>query len=409
MENKTPISPLSIENADRIAFLITGYIRSTLTDEEKDELDDWITLNDHNVELFAKLTNPSQLDEELKSYNSFNTKKAISIIKAQLEEQQPAHQSKVRKMKWLPYAVAASLLLLVGIYVFIRNDTPVKVHSFTSLAEIKPGSGKAKLTLATGETILLDSANEKSLQAGKLGFSYDNGRLVYSPSALEGDQGEFQYHTLSVPRGAHYQLKLPDGSTVWLNAESSIRFPSVFRKTKRQIEITGEVFIDVIKNDQQPFYVTFTSYSNGKQEKAEIKVLGTSFNINTYKEENNTSIALTEGKIQLKSGTGNITYMHKDQLAIFTNGKINISPLVNEEEMLAWKNGWFEFKNASIESIMTQVSRWYNIGVEYKGKINYHFNASIERNVTAAQLLYLLEQTGHVHFTLQDNKIIVEP
>jgi len=409
MDNKTPISTLNIENADRIAFLITGYIRSTLTDEEKDELDDWITLSDHNVELFARLTNPTLLDEAIKSYNSFNSKKAISIIKAQLVEQQPAKLDIVGKMKWLPYAVAASLLLLMGIYVFTRNDTPVKVHSFTSLAEIKPGTGKALLTLATGETILLDSVNEKSLQAGKLGFSYDNGRLVYSPSTLEGEQGELQYHLLSIPRGAHYQLKLPDGSTVWLNAESSIRFPSMFHKTKRQIEITGEVFVDVIKNDQKPFYVTFTANNNGRQAKTEIKVLGTSFNINAYKEEPYTSIALTEGKIQLTSNTGSIAFMRKGQLAMFENGKINIHPLVNEDEMLAWKNGWFEFKNATIEAIMKQVSRWYNIDVEYKGKINYHFNASIERNVTAEQLLHLLEQTGHVHFTLQDNKIIVEP
>ena len=101
--------------------------------------------------------------------------------------------------------------------------------------------------------------------------------------------------------------------------------------------------------------------------------------------------------------------MRKGQLAMFENGKINIRPLVNEDEILAWKNGWFEFKDATIETIMKQVSRWYNIDVEYKGKINYHFNASIERNVTAEQLLHLLEQTGHVHFTLQDNKIIVEP
>ncbi|NCU05489.1 MAG: FecR family protein, partial [Chitinophagaceae bacterium] len=180
-------------------------------------------------------------------------------------------------------------------------------------------------------------------------------------------------------------------------------------KNKRQVEITGEVFIDVTKKTDQPFHVSFTAYNNGIAEKAEIMVLGTSFNINAYQNEQNTSVALVEGKIQLSSVAGYSAVINKGQSATFTNQNIIVTPLLNAEEVVAWKNGWFEFKNASIETIMKQVARWYNIDVQYEGKINYHFNASIERNVTAAQLLYLLEQTGRVHFTLQTNKIIVKP
>ncbi|NCU06395.1 MAG: FecR domain-containing protein, partial [Chitinophagaceae bacterium] len=228
MKERTPITPVYIESADRIAFLITGYIRSILSDEEKDELDNWITSNDANVELFAQLTDPARLDDSLKTYNSFNSNKALSVIKAQLISEKLPQSGKLKMMRWLPYTVAASLALILTLYVITKINTPSKDPSFKSLADVKPGTNKAILTLADGRTILLDSINEKSLQAAQLGFSQNNGRLVYSPSANEGGQGNLKYHTLSIPRGGQYQLSLPDGSTVWLNAESSIRFPSSF-------------------------------------------------------------------------------------------------------------------------------------------------------------------------------------
>jgi transmembrane sensor len=409
MEHNNSTSIPSISDADRVAFLITGYIRSTLTDAEKDELDDWITSNDSNMELFAHLTDPVTLDEELKTYNSFNSRKAIAVIKSKLVEQAQPAPKRIgsRKMVW--YTAAASIAFIVILLYWINkpgsNNLPPQL---ITKIDLDPGTDKAVLVSSDGSRFLLDSLNSAAEQVSKLGFRISNGRLVYNPSSSGGVQGVKEFYTLSIPRGAQYKLTLPDGSLVWLNAQSSIRFPSSFEKNRRDVQVSGEVFIDVVKKADHPFYVEFNRNHNGAHEKTEIKVLGTSFNVHTYPDETFSSVALLEGKIQLTS-SGNTYNMREKQLAMLTKQSINVSALQNEEEVMAWKNGLFEFKDATIESIMNQVARWYNVEIEYDGKINYHFNASIERSVPASRLLYLLEQTGRVHFTIQKNKIIVKP
>lgn len=266
--------------------------------------------------------------------------------------------------------------------------------------DLPPGGNRALLTLADGSTIVLDSAANGLLATqGKTQISKkEDGQLIYNSENKDNDQAVSQMNMLSTPKGGQYQIFLPDGSKVWLNALSSIKYPTAFSKNERKVEVTGEVFFEVQKDINRPFKVFFGE--------TEVEVLGTSFNVTAYPEDATSRTTLVEGSISLTS-----SHIHKqlkpgDQASVGASGNIT-TQIVDVEEAIAWKKGLFYFRNAGIEQIMKKAARWYDIKVRYDGAIPAkRFTGKIPMDVNVSELLQMLNYAG-VACRFEDNQVIV--
>jgi transmembrane sensor len=324
---------------------------------------------------------------------------------------EPTHY--LRRNSW--WLAAAAILLLFGAGTFMwlnRSTIPPKTTVVQEKPEsqlkndVLPGGNKAMLTLGNGATIILDSAaNGKLAQQGSSVVNKTkDGELKYE-SAIGNRQSAISYNMLSTPRGGQYQLVLPDGSTVWLNAASSIRFPTAFTGNERTVEITGEAYFEVKKDPSKPFNVKM---NNG----AVVLVLGTHFNINAYDDEVAIKTTLLEGSVKITKGVASATLKPGEQASVSHSSQTSQSIPVQTadlEEVMAWKNGAFQFNGATIETVMRQISRWYDVEVEYKGKISLHFAGAISRNVNISQVLEMLEKAGGIKTSITGKKVIVAP
>jgi ferric-dicitrate binding protein FerR (iron transport regulator) len=264
-----------------------------------------------------------------------------------------------------------------------------------------PGRSKAVLTLANGSSILLDSvANGMLAQQGNATVvKLNNGQLAYN--TLAEKPTEVLYNTLATPRGGQYQLVLPDGSKVWLNAASSIRYPTAFAGKERKIEITGEAYFEVAKNTGVPFIVS----TNGM----DVKVLGTRFNVNAYDDEATIRTTLLEGAVLVTKDAATAILKPGQQSRLTKSGVINVINDTDIEEAVAWKNGLFSFKSADIKTVMRQIARWYDVEVVYEKEVQEQFHTEINRNTNASKVFKILETTGGVHFRIEGKKVTVMP
>lgn len=383
------------QEAYRVGFLIAGYLKNTLTDAERDELDEWVTASDDNMRLFAEMTDEKNIEKGLKERGLYDADKAVEMLKLKIEATQKKHTA--RRVNLFYYGAAACMFLLAGLF-FVTPLLRQKENSIATVAQqdLPPGGDKAVLLLADGRQLVLDSMQGDILQQGGLRVVNEQHTLRY-----DGQDSEAVFHTLRTPKGGQYSLVLPDGSKVWLNAASSIRFPTAFHGPERRVDITGEAYFEVAHNAAKPFRVNAGDVT--------VDVLGTHFNVSAYTEEGGIATTLLEGSVKVSNANGRLTIKPGQQALVTLNNKLSIISDVDLEEVMGWKAGVFEFKDEPIEAIMQEVARWYNAEVKYEGKINYHFNASIERNVPVSKLLHFLELTNRVHFTIQDKTIIVKP
>lgn len=312
---------------------------------------------------------------------------------------------------WYKVAAVASviLLLFVGMYFFkparskeiAKNIAPVKPLK----NDVAPGGNKAILTLADGSTIVLDSLENGSVaqQGNSKIIKLNDGKLAYE--VARGGKQKTQkvaYNTVSTPRGGQYQLTLSDGSQVWLNAASSITFPTAFTGNKREVSITGEAYFEVAHNALMPFDV--------KVGNIKVKVLGTHFNVNAYDDEDAIKTTLLQGSVKVSKGNEDILIVPGEQARVNkASAKITVKKNIDLEEVVAWKNGLFQFDQAGIKTIMRQIARWYDIDVEFEdGLPDKKYDGKIYRNVNASQVLKILEEGG-IHFKIENKKVIVSP
>jgi transmembrane sensor len=385
------------QDAFRVGYLITGYIQNTLTEPERDELDEWVTASDENMRLFAELTDEKNIEQGLKERGLYNADKAVELLKTKVDAKRKKQRAKTREL--FAYGIAACLILLAGLFLVVPLFEKKNTRPATHMAQndLLPGGDKAILTLSNGQRILLDTAGKHILQEGGLSVVNLDGKISY-----EGKTNEVNYHTLSTPEGGQYKLALPDGTEVWLNAASSLKYPIAFAGTERIVELTGEAYFEVAKDKSKAFKVKLKN-------EAVIEVLGTHFNIMAYDDEAYVKTTLLEGAVKVKGKADTVTLAPGQQAALGPGGQITLPKNIDTDRVVAWKNGLFEFKDEPIESIMRQVARWYGVTVKYEGKVTEHFNASIERKVPVSKLFHLLEITDRVHFTIQDKTIIVKP
>jgi transmembrane sensor len=319
-------------------------------------------------------------------------------------------ESKSKKRRVIPLrriAIAASVIGVLLVSIFLLSDKIGKKGIVKSEIDqqrfkndVLPGGDKATLTLADGSTIVLDDAQNGILaQQGNSKIIKLDGKLSYDPT--NKNSREIVYNTISTPKGGQYQLELPDGSQVWLNATSSIHFPTSFIGNERRIEVTGEAYFEIARDPNMPFIVSVNN--------AEVQVLGTHFNVNAYDDEDNVKTTLLEGSVKFVND-GNTNILKPGQQAQLTKeGMIKVVSNVDVDEVVAWKNGMFDFDNARIETVMRQLSRWYDVEIEYKGKNDDLFIAEMRRKINLSDALKALELTGKVKFDIQGKKIIVMP
>lgn len=386
--------------AYRIAYLIAGFIRDTLTENEHDELDNWVNKSEENMRLFEELTDEKNLEANLSWMDQVQTEESFRSLR-----EKGAFELKRKKIGLNPlWMAAASVILIAGIfftYRYVTNNAGTDKLVASDTTQLQPGGNRATLTLANGSVIDLTTATKGVIEIGEGSHVKKpaDGELVYDAG---NDAARIpSIHTLSTPVGGQYQITLPDGTKIWLNASTILKYPSSFNGAERQVEIDGEAFFEVARNEQQPFRVLL-------QDGSVVRVLGTHFNIMSYKSEVQKEITLVEGKVEVVKNEKRKTLEPGTQAIIREEELIKRSG-VDAEEITAWKNGLFVFHDASIEDIMKQVERWYGAKVIYRGEIKQLFNASILRSEPLSKLLHLLEINGYVHFKIENKTIYVLP
>ncbi|MEI6946439.1 FecR family protein [Paraflavisolibacter sp. H34] len=317
----------------------------------------------------------------------------------------PVKQAPVLRLRWWKIAAAAAVvgLLLLGASRWWGPGAEKKItakHIFRDSQDVAPGGQKAVLTLADGSTIVLDDAQNGDLaRQGTTKIIKVGGKLDYNQAGTSPK--EVLFNTITTPRGGQYQVELPDGSLVWLNAASSLRFPTAFAGRERRVEITGEAYFEITKNAALPFVLAVGG--------SEVQVLGTHFNVMAYSEEATLKTTLLEGSVKFVSG-GHTSLLRPGQQAQRTKaGDVNVVSGVNLEEVMAWKNGLFHFEKADIEAVMRQLARWYDVDVEFKNKKAFDpLYAEIPRTSKLSDVLRALELSGSAHFRIEGKKILVQ-
>lgn len=311
---------------------------------------------------------------------------------------------------WFRISAAASVIFFLSAtaYFLIPQREVVSVTQHKNQVQptntdIAPGKNNAILTLDNGKTIVLDSAANGILaKQGSTKVQKIKGQIVYHKSDIAMNT-KTVYNTITTANSNQYQLILTDGSKVWLNAASSIRFPTSFTGNERRVEITGEAYFEVTKNAAKPFRVDF---KNKAGEKDEIEVLGTHFNVNTYADEPDMKTTLLEGSVKITT-VNKIQMLTPGQQARLTPEGIELKKNVDIEQVMAWKNGYFLFDNTDIYTLMRQVSRWYNVDVKYEGKITEEgFSGKISRDVPLSKFIKVLE-LNDVHVRTEGRRIVL--
>jgi ferric-dicitrate binding protein FerR (iron transport regulator) len=391
----------------RVQYLLNNYLAKTNSAEEERELFSLLESEEYDEQvkecmssMWNKLHNSYSISEEQseKILASIFANKKSNIV--------PIHSH--RRKTIIVWAAASLLLIAVSATLFYtvksgssRPQSVVQTDDSAPLpADIPPGTDGAILTLADGKQIVLDNAPNGIITShGHLQVIKKGGQIIYNEKGQPA--GEVQYNTMTTRRGKQYQLMLADGSKVWLNAASSIRFPISFPGMERRVEITGEAYLEIAKNPSSPFRVTV----NGM----EVEVLGTHFNVNAYADEASVNTTLLEGSIKITRGgnTGILTPGQQSQVK--QNGEIKWIKNADVEEAVAWKNGRLLFNNTDLKTIMRQVMRWYDLDVVYEGNLSDRFfTADISRNTNLGDLLKVLEQSK-IHFKIEGRILTVMP
>ncbi|GAA4311892.1 DUF4974 domain-containing protein [Mucilaginibacter gynuensis] len=297
-------------------------------------------------------------------------------------------QSRIRGVRsaWVKYAVAASVLVFCSIAGYFMLNKKHHEQTVQTAVDINPGGNKAVLTLANGKKIVLDDiAKGEIAKQGSVSISKTaDGRIVYTAAAGDAT-GEISQNVFSTPKGGQYQVVLPDGTTVLLNAASSLTYPSAFTGNQRLVTLTGEAYFEVTKNKAMPFRV-----KTGLQT---VEVLGTHFNINAYPDESVITTTLAEGSVKVSVPYQSVIIIPGQQAVA---GKTAVATIakhtIDLDKELAWKNGVFSFENDDIRSVMRQIARWYDVNVAYEGVFPADgFNGEISRDSKLSEVIKILE------------------
>jgi ferric-dicitrate binding protein FerR (iron transport regulator) len=400
-------------NYEHIINLLNLYAAGHASKDEIDELFFWLRQGEHDELIRTELKKIA--DETTGAhYDPQQWERTLQNI---LKAKPAAEEAPIKKLfSWKRMAAAILFLFVTGAalyYIKMPGGQEVKktVAAAPVKKDVEAGKTGAILTLADGSHIVLDSAANGDLTVqGAAKVVKSNGTLSYDKV---GEQAEVQiaqpvmYNNLYTPKGRQFQLVLPDGTKVWLNAQSSLRFPTAFNGNSRVVELTGEAYFEVFKDASKPFHVKVAAGHTGKED-LDVQAVGTSFNINAYADEPTVQATLIEGSVKLQSGEESRMIVPGQQGVLCNKYEHMKLRKVDTEKVLAWKNGYFILNGTSIQAVMRQLSRWYDIEVTYNGKIEGDdFAGEISRNASLSKVLQMLEYTDVVHFSVEGKKVTV--
>jgi len=393
----------NINFTNRIADLISGYLLSELNEEELKELEEWINESQEHMEIFESVLDETCLEDQGRVYAAIDVTSALIKTKKQMKfgEIPEIHIDRNRKRLWVHIAAAASILIIctIGVYYFNNPGISGLRIDFVKQSEIKPGSNKATLTLANGKKIVLSTAvnGELANEAGVRITKTADGLLVYK-IVDQNEPANFQLNTLSTANGEQYQVSLPDGTKVWLNAATSLKYPTSFSRTKeRRVELNGEAYFEVVKDSAHPFVVSTVHQT--------VVVLGTHFNINSYSNEEITKTTLLEGSVKINDRI----LLKVGQEAVLTKLGTLAVHNVDTESIVAWKNGLFIFENEEMKTAMNKIARWYNVEILYEDRRLelITVGGSISRFDKVEEILSLFEKAGNIQFEIKGRTITI--
>lgn len=387
---------------NEIQNLVNKYLNNTASPEEREKLMKWYGENtDQEVEWLAEEENEElQLKTEM-----------FAHIQQEIHRGNPeiynGRQVILNSRRWIRIVAAAAITFMIGVSIyFYSRPVSTQLNKAVYTADVKPGTNKAYLTLANGKRISLtdvgsgEVANEQGISISKT----KDGQLVYQITDQQSGAGVPKYNKIETPNGGQYMVVLPDGSKVWLNAASSLRFSATFKAMPvRLVELSGEGYFEVAKSKTQPFIV--------KTDRQKVEVLGTHFNINSYTTNDEVKTTLLEGSIKVAAETqygSKSELLRPGQQAVLDANGIKVKE-VDVEDAVDWKNGYFQFNNEDLESIMLKLCRWYDMDVRYSDPElkKETFQGSVSRHENVSKVLAMLQRTDVAQFKVEGRTINV--
>lgn len=386
-------------NKNAFVGLLEKYMAGKASQAEKELLERYY----EKLKAKGRTELPSTEEDELQS-------RILKSIQAKMEEHSRTTVP-VRRRKWMGIA-AVSLVFGIAALAFWLNKPPAPEMQRAAIEKrgqtIAPGGNHAFLTLADGQTIALETIKEGILEniVDVRAIKPVEGELEYRPVPGTGSKAtSVTYNTLSTPRGGQYKVTLSDGTQVWLNAASSIRYPIAFNGPFREVVLQGEAYFEVAKNERMPFIIKVLDEGSG--DPTEVKVLGTHFSIKAYPDEPGIRTTLVEGLVQVSKGKEK-ALLHPGQQAQTEREGIHVVQLPDVSVAIAWTQGLFQFRDANLKSILKQLERWYNVKVNYNDIPELHFSGTISRNTFLAEVLDMLEVTSSVKFEIKQGELTVK-
>lgn len=383
--------------SDRIVRLLQLYLLGDITEEERQELEDWCEEAPRNRKLFEQICQEDLFSKERYVYEKIHDTKAFSVF-----------EKRVRKVSsrsignWWKYAAVLLFpILVVGSWKLMHETEQVSIVA-SSVAPIQPGCSQAVLVLDDGRKVFLKEEEEGVISEDKeITVTGEKDRLVYTSS--EGKNvDEIRFNELEVPRGGEYKVRLADGTLVYLNSATRMKYPVKFDEKERKVYLSGEAYFEVAKDPERPFFV--------EMEGVEVRVYGTSFNVNTH-QKGNIQTVLVKGSIGVKVlSSGMESVIRPGQMAEFKQGntKVDVKD-VNVAVYTDWKDGIFRFENQRLEDILTVLSNWYDVDVFYQtvSVKELHFSGYMERYKDVSVILEAITLSTGVTFSIQGKTIIV--
>ena len=378
--------------------LAQKWLEGTITEEEKEVFNNWYDKN--QGEAVTVPENYGTSDDE-------HRERLLNRIQEKID----SADNKVRRISWYRPAIAAAVALLVislgAAYYLSPGKKVTPAAKVDGITDVLPGGDKATLTLGNGTTLKLDQMADGALtKEGGLIIRKAGGELVYE--SKNADRFPVTYNTIRTPRAGQYRVVLPDGSKVWLNAASSLSYPTAFTGQERLVKLTGEGYFEIVKIQLGKKEIPFRINVNDKET---VEVLGTHFNIMAYSDEKNIKTTLLEGSVKvIKSGTDKSSILRPGQQSVYNENKgFQIRSDIDANESVSWKNGLIFYKDADIQTIMRQIERWYDVTVIYRDNIPYRsFTGGISRSSRLSSVLKVLE-LNDIHFELKEKQITVLP
>lgn len=374
------------------ASLIKKSLIKDLSDKEQKELDQ--LLDDQSLQdVYKELSDRGYLKKQFMEYEKYSSQKAYREFK-----ERRGHSGRIRIVRWVA-VVAAMWVLALGVTLWMTFGKKENVAPLPVASKIIPaGEKKATLTLADGTEVHVEEITARVLQEKGMNIEYRNGEIVYHKS--EEETTEVVYNKLEVPRGGECMIKLDDGTKVWVNAETKLKYPVVFVGDRREVVLEGEAFFDVAKNEK-PFIVK-TSFGD-------VRVLGTAFGISAYASEPESYTTLVRGKVSVeREGIKPVVILPGEQVVTSKDGKM-IKQQVDVEEFVGWKDGIYVFKEKSLGEIMKTLERWYNISVDFQDKslVDLPFTGNLKRYDDINVFFDALTRTGDMKYRVEGNQVIL--